>query len=86
MGTLAHYDPLRGKQQGLGTKLPHAKTSGLPGCAWLAYQSAWRVRGTKRWAAGGGVRRSGPHELRWGGAVARALRNHPGGGAQIMRF
>ena len=23
---LAYYDPLRGKQQGLGTKLPHAKT------------------------------------------------------------
>ncbi len=33
MGTLAHYDPLRGKQQGLGTKLPHAKARGLPGCA-----------------------------------------------------
>ena len=30
---LAYYDPLRGKQQGLGTKLPHAKTRGLPGCA-----------------------------------------------------
>jgi hypothetical protein len=47
---------------------------------------SWRVRGTKRWAAGGGVRRSGPHELRWGKAVARALRDHPGGGAQIMRL
>jgi len=30
---LAYYDPLRGKQQGLGTKLPHAKTRRLPGCA-----------------------------------------------------
>ena len=44
--------------------------------------SAWRVRGKTRWAAGGGVRRSGPHELRWGGAVARALRDHPDSGAQ----
>ena len=30
---MSYYDPLRGKQQGLGTKLPHAKTRGLPGCA-----------------------------------------------------
>ena len=32
LGTLSYYDQLRGKQQGLGTKLPHTKTNGLPGC------------------------------------------------------
>ena len=35
---MSYYDQLRGKQQGLGTKLPHTKTCCLPGCncAWLS--------------------------------------------------
>ncbi len=34
-------------------------------------QHAWSVRGKKRWTAGGGVHRSGPHEPLWGGGGLR---------------
>ena len=46
-GNVGSLRPAEGKQQGLGTKLPHAKTRGLPGCAcaWPAKHNPDR-RGT----------------------------------------
>ena len=72
-----------------GMKETSKETSSVPAPVYLDFTTRTVCRGgcggTKRWTAGGDVRRSGPHELRWGGAVARALRDHPGCGAQIMR-
>ena len=41
---VAYSDPLRGKQQGLGTKLSHARNRGRPSCA-----CAWPAKHNRDW-------------------------------------
>ena len=82
---MAHYDPLRANSKAWEPSCLTQRPAVCPAAPGRLAQVLGGCGGTKRWTAGGDVRRSGPHELRWGGAVARALRDHPGGGAQIMR-